>query len=288
MLAQTFVDFELLVIDDGSRDDTAEVVAARDDSRLRMVRTENGGVAAARNRGLDLVTGSYVAFLDADDAWRPAKLERQHLAMKERPGVGMCFTSADVVNDNLQPIGVLSAVARPDYTQALVLEGNVIAAGASSVMARAPVVQQAGGFDPRLSQCADWDMWLRMSVIADFVAIDERLVLYRSVAGTMSSDPRLLERDTIHLFEKFYANPASAGYRAIRNRAYANQRMVFAGSYLHAHRFQDSLRCLIAAVRRDPRSAARLPSVPLRWADRARRRLLGRPRSNRDAISRRT
>src|SRR3954469_12256948 len=78
VLAQTFGDFELIVVDDGSRDDTAEVVRARKDPRVNCVRTENGGVSAARNRGLDLAAGSLVAFLDADDAWQPAKLERQH------------------------------------------------------------------------------------------------------------------------------------------------------------------------------------------------------------------
>jgi glycosyltransferase involved in cell wall biosynthesis len=194
VLAQTFVDFELLIIDDGSRDDTTEVVAARDDSRLRLVRTENGGVAAARNRGLDLATGSYVAFLDADDAWRPAKLERQHVAMKERPGVGVCFASAEIVDDDLRPIGAEAAVLRSNYVEALVLEGNVIAGGGSGVMARTAVIEQAGGFDTQLSQCADWDLWLRMSVITQFLPLNDSLVLYRSVAGTMSSDPELLER----------------------------------------------------------------------------------------------
>ena len=78
VLAQTFTDFELLVIDDGSTDDTADIVSAVGDLALNCVRTENGGVSVARNRGLDMATGAYVAFLDADDAWRPAKLERQH------------------------------------------------------------------------------------------------------------------------------------------------------------------------------------------------------------------
>jgi glycosyltransferase involved in cell wall biosynthesis len=77
VLAQTFANFELLVIDDGSQDETADVVTARDDPRVKCVRTENGGVSVARNRGLDLAAGSYVAFLDADDAWQPTKLERQ-------------------------------------------------------------------------------------------------------------------------------------------------------------------------------------------------------------------
>jgi glycosyltransferase involved in cell wall biosynthesis len=284
VLAQSFSDFELLVIDDGSRDDTAEVVQARDDPRVNCIRTENGGVSVARNRGLELASGSYVAFLDADDAWQPTKLERQHRAMSEMPRIGLCFTSTELVDDDLQRLGVQHAVDRSDYTEALLLEGNIIAGTACSPMVRTSVINQAGRFDQRLSLCADWDMWLRLSVITSFFALDETLALYRSVPGTMSSDPDVLERDTFAVFDKFYAHPSSAAYRGMRARAYASQWMVCAGSYLHARRLRDSLRCVVAGLHSDPRTVKRLASFPARWAVRAR----GRPRSHPKAISRRT
>jgi glycosyltransferase involved in cell wall biosynthesis len=282
VLAQSFADFELLVIDDGSQDETGDVVAERDDPRVNCVRTENGGVSAARNRGLELARGSYVAFLDADDAWEPTKLERQHGTMSERPEVGLCFASTQHVGDDLRPIALHPAPQRSDYS-----EGNIIAGSASSVMARTSAIQEAGPFDPRLSLCADWDMWLRMSVITRFLGVDEPLVLYRTVPGTMSGDPKVLERDTFAMLDKFYANPASGGYGALRDRAYANQWMVCAGSYLHARRLRDSLRCVRAGLRRDPRTASRLVSFPARWADRARRRVKGRPPRDPKAVRRR-
>jgi glycosyltransferase involved in cell wall biosynthesis len=267
VLAQTFGDFELIVVDDGSSDDTG-LVAGRDDRRVNVVRSPNGGVAAARNRGLDVATGSFVAFLDADDAWQPTKLERQHAAISESPEVGLCFPSAQLVDDGLRPFGVDPAVDRSDYTEALLLEGNVVAGGGSSVLARTAAVEQAGRFDPQLSQCADWDMWLRMSMITGFLPLHEELVLYRSVPGTMSSDPQLLERDTFAMLDKFYAEPASGRYASVRRRAYANQWMVCAGTYLHARRLRDSLRCVVAGLRSDPRTVGRLVSLPLRWARR--------------------
>jgi glycosyltransferase involved in cell wall biosynthesis len=272
VLAQTFGDFELIVVDDGSSDDTGDVVRARKDPRLKVIRTENGGVSAARNIGLDAATSLYVAFLDADDAWRPAKLERQHAVMGDRPEVGLCFPSAQLVDDQLRPFGLDPAVDRADYTAALLLEGNVVAGGGSSVLARTSVVDRAGGFDRGLSQCADWDMWLRMSMITRFLPLHEELVLYRSVPGTMSSDPELLERDTFAMLDKFYAEAASTAYAAARKRAYANQWMVCAGTYLHTHRLRDSLRCVRSGLRSDPRTVSRLASLPLRWA----RRLAGR------------
>ena len=277
VLAQSFAGFELLVIDDGSQDDTAGVVNARNDPRVKCVRTENGGVSVARNRGLDLAAGASVAFLDADDAWKPTKLEQQHRAMSDQPDVGLCFASTEHVDDDLRTIGLHAAPQRSDYCQALLLEGNIIAGSASSVMARTSAIDQAGRFDPRLSLCADWDMWLRMSVVTSFLALDEALVLYRNAPGTMSGDPKVLERDTFALLDRFYSSRASAPYAQLRDRAYANQWMVCAGSYLHTRHPREALRCVAAGLRTDPRTVSRLAHLPVRWADRARRRVLGRP-----------
>ena len=288
VLAQTFTDLELLVIDDGSQDDTADVVSAFADPRVKCVRKENGGVSVARNWGLDLATGSYVAFLDADDAWRPAKLERQYHALGERPHVGLCFAATEHADDDLRPTAMHPAPQRTDYSEALLLEGNIVSGSASSVMARASALDEAGCFDPSLSLCADWDLWLRMSVVTGFLALDEPLVLYRSIPGTMSGDPKVLEHDTFALLDKFYANAASAPYASMRDRVYAGQWMVCAGSYLHARRFRDSLRCVGAGLRSDPRTVSRLVTFPIRWADRARRRLQGRPPRDRKAVRRQT
>jgi glycosyltransferase involved in cell wall biosynthesis len=90
--AQTVQDFEILVVDDGSTDDTPQVLAALSDPRLRVFRIPNSGVSAARNRGLAEARGEFVAFLDADDRWRPSKLERQLALLESEPAVGSVFT----------------------------------------------------------------------------------------------------------------------------------------------------------------------------------------------------
>ena len=92
VLAQTLADFELIIVDDGSTDDTASVLARLDDRRVRTRRTANRGVSAARNAGLDMARGEFVAFLDADDLWEPQKLARQVAIMDSEPEVALCFT----------------------------------------------------------------------------------------------------------------------------------------------------------------------------------------------------
>lgn len=281
VLTQTFDDLELLVIDDGSTDDTTDIVKSRGDNRLRYVRTSNQGVSAARNRGLDLSSGDLVAFLDADDAWRPLKLERQHLLLSGDRAVGLCFTSAAILDDQRRRRGLDVAQEYDDYSRAL-LGGNIVTGGGSSVMARRSLIEQAGGFDQSLSQCADWDMWLRMSVVTKFRAIDDPLVLYRRAPDTMSSDPGLLEQDTFAMLGKFYASPASADYEFLRRRVYAEQWMVCAGSHLHAGRMRDALRCLTQGLRSDPRTGRRVLTLPARWATRARLHLADTRGSARD------
>ena len=92
VLRQTLADLEVIIIDDGSTDDSAAVIGGVRNDRVRVLRTENRGVSAARNAGLDLAQGEFIAFLDADDAWEPAKLERQVALMDAEPEVALVFT----------------------------------------------------------------------------------------------------------------------------------------------------------------------------------------------------
>lgn len=272
VLAQTFSDLELIVINDGSTDSTAEVVRSRRDERARCITIVNGGVAGARNRGLDLASGDFIAFLDADDAWRPEKLERQLDLIGQRPTAGLCFTSAELVDGGLRRIREEVAFSFTDFTEALLKNGNVVTGSASSTIVRRSVLERVGGFDPQLSQCADWDLWLRLSLATEFVVINEPLVQIRKGPGTMSSDPGLLERDTFALLDKFFTSPASVPYGRLRRRTYGIQWMVCAGTYLHAGRLGESLRCVRRGILTDPRSLPRPLLLPVRLASRLARK----------------
>lgn len=271
-LAQTLRDIEVLVIDDGSTDGTAQIASTTGDPRVRTISVSNGGVARARNRAIQAVSGEIIAFLDADDLWMPTKLERQLELMTARPDVGMCFTSTVRIDAASTPLGLTTARGYEDWSEALLLGSNLVTGSCSSAMVRTVLARQTGGFDPRLSQCADWDFWLRLSQVTRFAAIDELLVLYRVHPGSMSNNVALLERDTFAVLDKFYGRPQSARYEPIRRKVYSNHWMICAGSYLHAAQPGQAIRCLVKGLRACPRNIGRPLGVPIRWSRRIMRR----------------
>jgi O-antigen biosynthesis protein len=169
VLAQTWTDFELLIVDDGSTDDTQEVVTRLEDARLRYVRlSTNGGVAAARNRGLRGARGDFIAFLDSDDEWLPGKLAAQ-LAVFDAapPEVGLVYTGVEcVLPDGRRRVDMPEE--RGDVYREM-LGRNVIHGGGSNVLMRRNVVATVGFFDEGLRAIEDYEYWLR---VARFFTID--------------------------------------------------------------------------------------------------------------------
>lgn len=190
--AQTFTDFEVIVVDDGSKDDTAEVVArcALDDVRVRLIRQPNGGVSAARNRALSEARGRYIANLDSDDMWRPQFLERTVAAL-EAAGEGAAFAFARSLwidtEDELLPVAETALPAQVGYRELLLR--NPVGNGSAMLM-RADLVRDIGGYDGDLvrdfGQVEDWQLLLQLSWRGAVVPIDEPLVLYRIMPQSSS------------------------------------------------------------------------------------------------------
>lgn len=158
---QQEVDLEIVVVDDGSTDDTADVAAAVD-CRVRVVRNaERSGVSVARNRGIARARGDWIAFCDDDDLWAPEKLATQ-IRAAEHAGAGWVYAGDVNVDDRLH---ILCGSPPPPPHQVLstLCRANPIASGASNVVVRAAVLAATGGFDPRLRRTEDWDLWLRLA-----------------------------------------------------------------------------------------------------------------------------
>src|SRR5690606_913848 len=146
VLAQTYRHLELLVVDDASTDDTAQTIAAFDDPRIRYINHEtNRGGAAARNTGIALAQGKYIAFVDSDDYWLPQKLSKQvRLLSSCSPQVGIVHTNYRAINGKGQPVGEAFARHRGNLYDTL-LRKNCI--GSSTVLARRTCFERVGSFD---------------------------------------------------------------------------------------------------------------------------------------------
>lgn len=191
VFSQSFVDWELVIIDDGSTDHTPQAVKPfLGDARVRYVRSDKLGQSRAKNLGMRLSRGEFVAYLDADDAWQSTKLAKQLNVLREWPEVGVCHTGRLLMDEN----GTVSrepdaGAARSDAPASgsrltsLFLSNPVCF---SSVVVRRAVFDQVGGFDTEFDLAIDYDLWLRVARHWEFASVDEPLVLYRTGHGNLS------------------------------------------------------------------------------------------------------
>ncbi len=187
VLAQRDVDLEVVVVDDGSRDNTFETVTRLGDPRIRVVRNEEPrGESGARNRGLDAARGAWIAFLDDDDLWAPEKLSRQLHALLET-GRDWAY-AGDVAVDAGLRILYGSPPPGPEEVMTSLRRHNSVPASASSVVARSELLARVGPFDRGLRRTADWDMWLRFAQIGPPACVREPLVALCVHPGNMSRD----------------------------------------------------------------------------------------------------
>jgi glycosyltransferase involved in cell wall biosynthesis len=176
-LAQESVEHEVIVVDEGSTDATAAGLTKLEEPRLRVIRhTSARGVAHARNAGISAARGAWVAFLDDDDLWAPQKLRRQLDAAAARHA-SFAYSAAAWLDERKHFLHAL-APPDPEGLDVRLLRWNEIWAGGSNVIARTEVVRRLGGFDERLFQLADWDLWIRLAFDGRAAAIDDILVGY--------------------------------------------------------------------------------------------------------------
>ncbi|MDM9381603.1 glycosyltransferase family A protein [Chlorogloeopsis sp. ULAP01] len=221
VLRQTFTDFEVLIVDDGSSDQIVQWVSELEDPRVKLISQENQGVSLARNTGIAYAQGEYVAFLDADDLWTPTKLEKQVICLDQNPSVGLVHTWMALIDCKGKSNGrVMTSNAEGNTWQQL-LEKNMVAC--SSVMVRRCCLQNVGGFEPHLNFAEDWDMWIRISAHYHFAVIKEALYYYRQVPNSLSKNIRVLEQAFLFVIEKaFHSVPPKLLYLKKHSYGYAN------------------------------------------------------------------
>jgi glycosyltransferase involved in cell wall biosynthesis len=174
VLAQTYQDFELFIIDDGSTDNTREMLAEYGE-RVTYLFQENRGVSSARNLGIRSSTGRFVAFLDSDDVWLPEKLERQVAIMEQNPDLQLCHTEEIWIRRGVRVNPKKKHKKHSGYIFQYCLPLCVISP--SSVMIRRTLFEKIGDFDESLPACEDYDLWLRITKEYPVYFIEEPLLI---------------------------------------------------------------------------------------------------------------
>jgi glycosyltransferase involved in cell wall biosynthesis len=218
-LAQTHAPSEVLVVDDGSTDDTRERLAALGPP-VRYFRQENQGVAAARNRGLREATGDLIAFLDADDVWHERKLEFQVRWLSAEPSLALLDTGT--VDWPRVAFGPVNADAPerpvPIRFEDLVVRNTITT---SSVVVRREILDQVGGFDTNLHGPEDFDLWLRVALVAGVANLPLPLTGYRDAAGSLGKQAASMEAGVRRILTKLEAAGALRGRPLLRRKAWS-------------------------------------------------------------------
>lgn len=189
VLAQTFDDFELLIVDDGSEDDTVSVLEPyRMDSRVRYLHQPNQGQSVARNRGLARARGEFICFLDSDDAWTPTKLEQQVRLMDEYPEVDIIHGDEIDIDAQGREVSRKNMRRFSGMIARELLADNSVSI--NTVMVRKHCFEEMGGFSEGRRVADDYDIWLRFAARYRFLYVPEFFGYYRVMPDQISSDKR--------------------------------------------------------------------------------------------------
>ncbi|MBP7507587.1 MAG: glycosyltransferase family 2 protein [Prolixibacteraceae bacterium] len=224
---QTYKNYELIVVDDGSTDNTKDRVSSLFDGRLKYIYQANKGLSAARNTGIKYSGYEYVAFLDADDKWLPNKLELQVARMNQDPGIGLLGCGYYVINEK----GVIemevpgSPVKDQNKFKKSLFIRNIVSGSGSGVLIRREVLSKVGFFDETLTASEDWDMWLRIAGYYKIDILEEVLVkiMHRSNSMSAPVNAAKMLSNALKILEKNLKSGYGNKFINIKKTAYSDR-----------------------------------------------------------------
>jgi len=249
VLAQTRPLDEIIVVDDGSRDNTLEVLSAYG-GKVRYVSQSNRGLAAARNAGLKLSSCEWVAFLDADDWWRAEKIERQERQLLACPDAVLCYSSIlYVFSDGSQRVQTATDPARI-LTE--IRFRNCVTGSGSAVCVRRDALLEIGAFRESLTAYEDWDAWCRLAFRHKFTAVAEPVTVIRVRPGSVSSDPERMLRNLELVVESTLLEGLKGWRRSICRRRVRSAELFRAAMMAREARAETELTYLLRSLREWP------------------------------------
>ncbi len=203
VLIQSYPHFEVLIINDGSTDNTVSIVDDYQDARIKLITQVNGGLSNARNTGIQAALGDYLAFLDADDYWAATKLKTQIALLKQNPTLGFCSTQSRIetpagefLNDWPCPEISISTL------QTIFVQNAAITGSGSGVMVTKELQKQAGFFDESLKSLEDIDMWMRYAAFSEYCCVPETLTIITKRPDSMSRNLVTMRTSAIRVLRK--------------------------------------------------------------------------------------
>ncbi len=239
VLAQDFLDFELIVVDDGSNDNTPDILEAYQEDII-IVRQNNKGVSAARNRGIASASGDFIAFLDSDDLWLPEKLSRQVEFFNSNPDAMICQTEEIWIRNGVR----VNPKKRHKKFSGMIFEHSLslCLVSPSAVMIKKSLFEEVGLFDESLPACEDYDLWLRISCRYPVYLMDKPLIIKRGGHDDQLSRSPGLDKFRIQALKKIIESSllAKAQYRAAV-KTLKGKCTIYAGGCLKRDREDEAL-----------------------------------------------
>lgn len=251
VLEQSYQDFELIIIDDGSTDNTRDVVQKYNDPRIKYYYQNNSGQNSARNAGINYASADYVALMDSDDVWHPEKLEKQVEILEENPDIGLVYCGTELIDKNGKSCGRKPLVTHSGHILDKLLMTNFLYNG-SCPLFRKSCIERVGLFDCSITRMTDWEFYLRFAIHYKFFGIDEYLLKYRIHNETMSHNFKDYESCGIKILEKvFNDEDLDSKYLKYKNEAIARRYSYLGKRYFENGFFQESRKYFKNTIKQD-------------------------------------
>ncbi len=258
VLNQTYPNYEVIVVDDGSKDNSREVIDAFGD-KIRAIYQQNQGLSAARNTGITAALGKYIGVLDADDMYEPDFLDSLVMLLESQPdadGIYCGYRFVDHLNNPLPQVEAREVA--PDKLRQVLVDGNFLVP--ESMFVHKYCYDKVGLFDTSLRALEDFDMWLRITGQFRIIYTTKVLTRHRILPGSMSTDPTRQYQNRMSVIKKhFGAEPGPGGaWSEAQRRAYGRAYLVSAVEYLQAHNEVRAYECVYAMVNACPSLLAQM------------------------------